>query len=150
MDDPSPKIGGIWTPSKSWFLGPFWDHNPNSMMIDSAIFAQVTAECPCTSLLHCGRPFLLKIVPFHGVSGPHPTRFLGPIHAHNANGISITSVVFVQMTAECPYTLQWDARFPSKFCLFLLGDLEPNLIHGSLGSPESSTQTASRSVQPFL
>jgi len=30
------------------------------------------------------------------------------------------------------------------------GDLNPHLIHGSLGLPESSTQTASPSVQPFL
>jgi len=29
-------------------------------------------------------------------------------------------------------------------------DLDPHLIHGSLGPPASSTQTASRSVQPFL
>jgi len=29
-------------------------------------------------------------------------------------------------------------------------DLDPNLIHDSLGPPESLTQTASRSVQPFL
>jgi len=30
-----------------------------------------------------------------------------------------------------------------------MGDMNPNLIHGSLGPPESSTQTASRSIQPF-
>jgi len=29
-------------------------------------------------------------------------------------------------------------------------DLDPHLIHGSLGPPKSSTQTAVRSVQPFL
>jgi len=29
-------------------------------------------------------------------------------------------------------------------------DLDPHLIHGSLGPPESSTQTASRSVQLFF
>jgi len=29
-------------------------------------------------------------------------------------------------------------------------DLDPHLTHGSLGPPESTTQTASRSVQPFL
>jgi len=47
-------------------------------------------------------------------SGPHLTRFLRPIRAHNPNDISIGSVVFAQMTAECPYTrtLQWDAPFP--------------------------------------
>jgi len=45
-------------------------------------------------------------------------------------------------------TSQWDAPFlkiaPSH------GDLHPHLTHGSTGQPESSTQTASRSVQPFL
>jgi len=30
------------------------------------------------------------------------------------------------------------------------GDLDPHLIHGSFDAPESSTQTASRSVQLFL
>jgi len=39
--------------------------------------------------------------------------------------------------------------FPSKLPL-PTGDLDLHLIHGSLGPPESSTQTASRSVQPFL
>jgi len=31
-----------------------------------------------------------------------------------------------------------------------VGDLNPHLMHGSLGLPESSTQAASRWVQPFL
>ena len=38
---------------------------------------------------------------------------------------------------------------PSKLPL-PMGDLDPHLIHGSLVPPESSTQTASQSVQPFL
>jgi len=50
---------------------------------------------------------------------------------------------------ECPYTLQWDARFPPILPL-PMGDLDPRLIHGFLGPPESSTQMASRSVQPFF
>jgi len=45
---------------------------------------------------------------------PSNTRFLGPIRAHNPNGISIGSTVFAQMTVEYPYTLQWDARSPSQ------------------------------------
>jgi len=53
------------------------------------------------------------------------------------------------MTAECPYTLQWDAPFPLKIAPSH-GDPNPHLIHGSLGPPESSIQTASQSVQPFL
>jgi len=38
---------------------------------------------------------------------------------------------------------------PSKISL-LLGDPDPHLIHGSVGPSESTTQMASRSVQPFL
>jgi len=40
-------------------------------------------------------------------------------------------------------------RFPLKIAPFY-GDLNPHLIHGSLDAPESLTQTASRSVEPFL
>jgi len=56
-----------------------------------------------------------KIAPSHGGSGP-PTvlLFLGPVRAGNPNGITIGSAVFAQMTAECPYTLQWAAPPPSK------------------------------------
>ena len=71
--------------------------------------------------------------------------FLRPTRVHNANGKSIGSAVSAQLTAESPYTLQWEA-----FSLKIVpshGD--PRLIHGSLGPPESSTQMASRSVQPF-
>jgi len=76
--------------------------------------------------------------------------FLQPIQAHNPNSISIGSAVFAQIIAECPYTLQWDAPFPFQNCSFLWGDLDSRLIHGSLGPPKSSTQTASQSVQSFL
>jgi len=37
-----------------------------------------------------------------------------PIRAHNPNGISIGAGVFAEMTAKCPYTLQWDAPSPLK------------------------------------
>jgi len=30
-----------------------------------------------------------------------------------------------------------------------VGDLNPHLLHGSLGPPESTLQSASRSVHPF-
>ena len=60
------------------------------------------------------------------------------------------SAVFAQTTVECPYTFQWDAHSPPKICPFPWGDLDPHLIHGTPGPPKSSTQTAARSVQPFL
>ena len=80
---------------------------------------------------------------------PSNTLFLGPIQGNNPNGISIGSAVFAQMSAECPYTLQWDAPFPLKI-VHSYADLDRHLIHGSLGLPESLTQTTSRSVLPFL
>jgi len=39
---------------------------------------------------------------------------------------------------------------PPQNCPFSWGDLDPHLIHGSLGLPESLRQTASRLVWPFL
>ena len=57
--------------------------------------------------------------------------------------------------ASSPYTdgilyiLQWAAPFPSKLPL-PMGDMDPDLVRGSLGPPESRTQMASRSVQPFF
>ena len=36
------------------------------------------------------------------------------LRAHRPNGISISSAIFALMTAECPYTLQWDALPPLK------------------------------------
>jgi len=38
------------------------------------------------------------------------------------------------MTAECPYTLQWDTPFPLKI-VPSMGDLDPHLIHGSWAHP---------------
>ena len=75
---------------------------------------------------------------------------LGPTRALNLNGISIGSAVFAQLSAECPYTSQWDASFPLKIAAFHGGGSGPYLMHGSLGPPESSTQKASSSVQPFF
>jgi len=66
-----------------------------------------------------GDPFP-KIAPSHRGSGPPSnTWFLGSdaIRAHNPSGISIGSNVFAQITAECPYTLQWDAPFSLKIAV---------------------------------
>jgi len=81
---------------------------------------------------------------------PSNTWFLRPIRPHNPNGIPIGSTVFAQTTIQCLYILQWDAHSPPKLCPFPWGNLDHHLIHGSPGPPESSTQTAARSVQPFL
>ena len=47
-----------------------------------------------------GRPFLLKVAPSHGVSGPVTnTCYPGPTRVLNTNGISIRSSVFVGLTS---------------------------------------------------
>ena len=67
----------IWTQSKTWFLGPIWDHKPNGIYIRSSVFAQMIAECP---ILYNGTPLSPQNCPFpwgdldphliHGPRGP--------------------------------------------------------------------------------
>jgi len=54
-----------------------------------------------------------------------------------------------QLNAECSYTLESDTPFPRKIAPSQ-GIPGPHIIHGYLDPTEFSTQTASRSVQPFL
>ena len=74
--------------------------------------------------------------------------FLWHTRVHNPNDKSIGLAVLAQLTAESPYSyngLFWPPKLP-----LLMGASGPHLIHGSLGPPDSSTQTASRSLQPFV
>jgi len=73
---------------------------------------------------------------------PSPTR------VYNPNGKSISSAVLAQLTAESP--ILYNGRFFPPKIAPSHWDLDPYLTHGSLGQPQSSIQTASRSVQPFL
>jgi len=72
---------------------------------------------------------------------------LGLVGVHNPNGISIGSAVFAELMtvpilAIAPLTPQ---QMPLPF-----GDLNPHLMHCLLHTRESTTQMASRSLQPFL
>jgi len=80
---------------------------------------------------------------------PSNTWFLRPIRAHNPNGIPTGSAVFAQTTVVSLY-FTMGRPFSPKNLPLPTGDLDPHLIHGSPGPPKSSTQTAARSVQPFL
>ena len=73
------------------------------------------------SLYFAVGPLSPRITLFHGGSGIPPTTFLGPIWTHNPNDISISSAILAQMTAECPYTLQWFVHFPRQNCRFPCG-----------------------------
>ena len=89
----------------------------NSISIGSAVFAQLTAERRYTVQRAACPP--LKIASSHGgIWTPFNTRVLiGPIRAHNPNGISTGAAVFEQMATQCPYTLQCAALPPSKLPL---------------------------------
>jgi len=77
---------------------------------------------------------------------PSNTWFLGPTQILNPNVILTGSDTFAQLTAECPYTLQWAALCPSKLPI-PTGISGPHLTHDSLGSPN---HTVSGSFQPSL
>ena len=130
-------MGRSRLPPNTCFPGPTGVHNPNGISIGSAIFAQLIAECRRTypgvsySRLRMGRS-----------GDPSNTWFLGPNRVQIPNGISIGSAMYAQLTADCRYTLQWDAYSPQKIYPFPWGDLDPHLIHGSQAyqSPQPKRQ----------
>jgi len=125
--------------------------------------AQLTAECRRVHRRHlantvefvlpsahpeCINPNGKSIGSVVSAQPPSNSWFLGPVRAHNPNGISIGSAVFAQVTTVSIY---FTMGHPSPLKLPLSMERSgPNLIHGSLDPPESSTQTASRSIEPFL
>jgi len=80
---------GIWHhPTR--FLGPIRAYNPNGISIGSAIFAQMTAECPDT--LQWDAPFASQNCAFPlGIQTPSNTWFPEPTQVLNPNGISVGS-----------------------------------------------------------
>jgi len=97
-----------------------------------------------------GDPFA-KIAPSHRGSGPPSySWFLRPFQDHSPKGMTIGSAVFTQVTPQnVPILYNGTPLSPSKL-LLPIGGSGTHVIHGSLDPPESSTQTASRSVLPFL
>ena len=81
---------------------------------------------------------------------PPNTRFLGSTRVPIPNSISIGSAVYAQLMAERPNTLQWAALSPPSKLPLPMGNQDPHIMHGSLGSPKSSTQMASHLVQLLL
>jgi len=81
---------------------------------------------------------------------PSNAWFLGPtrVFTHEMTSRSVLPF-FSQLTVECPITLQWAGKVPPKIAPYPWGS-GTHLTHGTQGPPESSSQTASRSVQPFL
>jgi len=109
-----------------------WVHNPNGISIGSAVFEQITAECRYTLQRAAPSPLKLPLPMGDLDRPPSNTWFLGPIQAHNQNGILIGSAIFAD-DCRCLYTLQWDAHFSHQNCPCPWGNLDCHLIHGSLG-----------------
>jgi len=65
-------------------------HSPNSSLIDSAVFAQLTTEYPYT--LQWAALSLLKTAPSDGGSGPH-LKYGSATRVMHPNGISIGSAI---------------------------------------------------------
>jgi len=135
-------------PSNTCFRRLTRVHSPNGrpISIGSAILVQLTADCRRTCP---GMSFPLKFLLRMGISTPPNNASLGPPESTTQTAF-IGSAVLAQLTAEYPYT---DCTVVCPFPLKIAqshGDLDSYVIHGSLGPPESSTQTASRSVRPFL
>ena len=86
-------------PSNTWFLRPIRADKPNGTLIGSAVFAQMSFECPYT--LQWVAPFTPQNCPFPlGGSGPlSNTWFPGPTRVLSPNSISIASAVLVGLTS---------------------------------------------------
>jgi len=67
---------------------------------------------------------------------------------HNPNGLLVGSAIFLHSSRQIVGGRARACPFP-KHCPFVWDYLDPHPTHGSLGPPESITQTTSRSVQPF-
>ena len=94
-------------------------------------------------------PFLWKLHLCMEQSRPHlNTWFLGPTWILNPNSTSVSSAIFYSSQQRVPI-LYKGPPFPSKLPLPMGGSGPPSNTW-FLGQPESWTQTASRSVQPFL
>jgi len=129
-------------PSNTWFFGPSWGQIPNSISISSAVFYRAHGrESLYFTMGRLFPPPLLLPLPML----PWATKCPNPLIKRHLYYFSHVA----QLTAEFPYTLQWAIPSPLKIAPSHEAS-RPHLIYVFLGPPEFSTQTASRSVQPFL
>jgi len=131
-------------PSNTRIFGPIQAHILNGISHFSRFRID---DCRVSN----GMPFSqIKIAPSHMGSGQHlihgsrahpspqPKRHLDQFSRFCTDDRSVSLYFAMER-----HFLHWKFPLPT-------GNLDPHLIHGSLGSAESSTQKASWSVQPFL
>jgi len=92
-------MGDLEPPSNTWFPGPIRPHNPNGILIGSAIFC--TDDCRVfLYTLQWDAPSPSKLPPPVGWSEPRSnTLFSGPSWVLNPNGILMGSAVFAGLTS---------------------------------------------------
>ena len=139
---------GIWAPSNTCSPGPTRLHNPNGVTMGSAVFAQITAECRYTLQRAAHYPLKLSI-PMCDLDLHLTYDSLGPSKPTTQSASrSVQSFLHI-WPQSVPILYHGTPLSPIKIAPSH-GGLGPYLIHGSVGPPESTTQTASRSMQPFL
>jgi len=106
------SMGDLDLPCNTWCFGPMWAHNRNGTSIDSAMFAQMTAECPYMVCLFC--PQNCSFPCWH--LDPCNTLFIGPTRVRNANGNLIISAPFAGLTS----VTDWQITLKHSTCLYKL------------------------------
>ena len=100
--------------------------------------------------LYNGLPLSSKTVPSHRDLNPHhymiPWALQSPQPKQHLDWFSRCFTAHRRVSLY----FKMDHPSPPQNCPFPWGDVDPHVIHGSLCPPESTTQTASRSVQPFF
>ena len=132
----------------SCFLWPTRVHNPNGKPIGLAVSAQLTAESPYTLQWATLSP---KTFPFSwGIWTPISSWFLGPFRDYNPKWHLDRLCRFCtdDRRVSLPILYNGTPFAPTKLPL-PLGIWNPSNTW-FLGPPESLTQTAARSLHPFL
>jgi len=120
-------------PSNTWFVEPIWAHNPNGILIGSAVFAQMTVECPYT--LQWDAPFPPKIIPSPGGSGPSSnTWFPGLTWVLTPNSTSIGASVFAGLTGVTDWQTDHATRLVTIGHIYVCSsEMQPNNNNLSTG-----------------
>jgi len=131
------------SPHSKWHLNQF------SHFCRAAEHGELNRICQvvplCTPTQHDfspDMPFPLKIAPWHGaIWTPSNIWFFAPTQVHTPNGFLTGSSIFVG-----PLNIDGSNQSYSPGG----ANVQLHVTHASLGSPKSTTQMASLSVQPFL
>jgi len=106
---------------------PLTDRNSNSQTDQQQSKQQVVKVISQKAALPPQTDSSIEFARWRQCAPPYNTRFLGPIRDHIPNSIWIGSAIFAQLTAECPYTLQWAIPFRLKIVPSRGGDRDPHL-----------------------